>query len=377
MRTLFASSLVLRSLRSEALFSTLVEYFSIARGAMPKEIKKHQTVLEAIRSVDIISDLLEKHDGHFKYELDLEVIAYGRNYNGKKVGPYVHLYEYEAGEEIIREGDWGGNTFYITVEGSLDVYVARPRGGRRPQGRGDSAGASASARCRSWRACRATPPSASPTARKARVLEVTRPALRLLRKLPKFGHDARRHLPQARSESHAHRRAVRRRATAFAPRAPRQARRRPRASWSTPSTTSSSARATPSTASSSSRTAGCGACAASATAERSGELLAEGLTRTWASTSSARATVSASKASERDDALGLHGDRARAHRSARSGDAAAARRRRAARDAGAHLLRLLARGRRRARAVAAQQASRLPRPSARSRRVSWTARTCS
>src|SRR5919109_914919 len=63
---------------------------------MPKEIKKHKTVLEAIRSVDIISELLEKHDGHFEHELDLEVIAYGRNYNGKKVGPYVHLLEGEG-----------------------------------------------------------------------------------------------------------------------------------------------------------------------------------------------------------------------------------------------------------------------------------------
>src|SRR2546423_14931739 len=90
---------------------------------MPKEIKKHKTVLEAIRRVDIISELLEKHDGHFEHELDLEVIAYGRNYNGKKVGPYVHLYEYGAGEEVIREGDWGGNTFYITVAGHPDVYV--------------------------------------------------------------------------------------------------------------------------------------------------------------------------------------------------------------------------------------------------------------
>src|SRR5829696_1250932 len=90
---------------------------------MPKEIKKHQTVLEAIRGVDIISDLLEQHGGHFRHELDLEVIAYGRNYNGKKVGPYVHLYEFDSGEEVIREGDWGGNTFYITVEGNLDVFV--------------------------------------------------------------------------------------------------------------------------------------------------------------------------------------------------------------------------------------------------------------
>ena len=90
---------------------------------MPKEIKKHQTVLDAIRSVDIISDLLEHHDGHYRHELDLEVIAYGRNYNGKKVGPYLRLYEYGPGEEVIREGDWGGNTFYITVEGNLDVFV--------------------------------------------------------------------------------------------------------------------------------------------------------------------------------------------------------------------------------------------------------------
>ena len=124
---------------------------------MPKEIKKHQTVLEAIRSVDIISDLLEKRGGHFRHELDLEVIAYGRNYNGKKVGPYVRLYEFEGGEEVVREGDWGGNTFYITVDGRLDVYVrdresgedrrvgeippgatalgARPRSGRRNQRR--------------------------------------------------------------------------------------------------------------------------------------------------------------------------------------------------------------------------------------------------
>ncbi|HEX8119231.1 MAG TPA: hypothetical protein VF521_18275, partial [Pyrinomonadaceae bacterium] len=87
---------------------------------MPREIKKHQTVLEAIRGVDIISDLLESHDGQYRHELDLEVIAYGRNYNGKKVGPYLRLYEYGPGEEVIREGDWGGNTFYITVEGNLD-----------------------------------------------------------------------------------------------------------------------------------------------------------------------------------------------------------------------------------------------------------------
>ena len=57
--------------------------------------------------------------------------AYGRNYNGKKVGPYLKLWEFEPGEEIIRQGDWGGNTFYVTVEGALDVYVAGTAGGAR------------------------------------------------------------------------------------------------------------------------------------------------------------------------------------------------------------------------------------------------------
>jgi Fe-S-cluster-containing dehydrogenase component/CRP-like cAMP-binding protein len=153
---------------------------------MPKEIKKHKTVLEAISSVDIISDLLEKHEDHFEHELDLEVIAYGRNYNGKKVGPYVHLYEYGAGEEVIREGDWGGNTFYITVDGRLDVYVRDPESeenrkvGEIPPGVSFGemsilAGVPRNATIR------------VPDDAKAQVLEVTRPALRLLRKLPKFG----------------------------------------------------------------------------------------------------------------------------------------------------------------------------------------------
>jgi Fe-S-cluster-containing dehydrogenase component/CRP-like cAMP-binding protein len=153
---------------------------------MPKEIKKHKTVLDAIRSVDIISELLEKHDGHFEHELDLEVIAYGRNYNGKKVGPYVHLYEYDSGEEVIREGDWGGNTFYITVAGKLDVYVRdketdeNRKVGEIPAGVSFGEMSILAGVPRNATIC--VPPDS-----KAQVLEVTRPALRLLRKLPKFG----------------------------------------------------------------------------------------------------------------------------------------------------------------------------------------------
>jgi Fe-S-cluster-containing dehydrogenase component/CRP-like cAMP-binding protein len=153
---------------------------------MPKELKKHQTLLDAIRSVDIISDLLEKNEGHFRHELDLEVIAYGRNYNGKKVGPYVRLYEYESGEEVIREGDWGGNTFFITVGGRLDVYV-RDRESGEDRKVGD---VPPGVTFGEMSILAGVPRNATvrvPEGSNARVLEVTRPALRLLRKLPKFG----------------------------------------------------------------------------------------------------------------------------------------------------------------------------------------------
>ena len=76
-----------------------------------------------------MSDLLSMHEGHFEYELDLEVIVYGRNYNGKKVGPYVRLMTFEPGETIITEGEWGGNTFYVAVDGRLDVFVNANGGG--------------------------------------------------------------------------------------------------------------------------------------------------------------------------------------------------------------------------------------------------------
>lgn len=153
---------------------------------MPQEIKKHKTILDAIENLDLLSELVEKHDGHFKFELDLEVIAYGRNYNGKKVGPYLRLYEYTAGEEIIHQGDWGGNTFYIVVDGQPDVYVADASGKQNKIGSippGQSFGEMAILAGVPRNATVIVPPNA-----KATVFEVTRPALRLLRKLNTFGH---------------------------------------------------------------------------------------------------------------------------------------------------------------------------------------------
>jgi Fe-S-cluster-containing dehydrogenase component/CRP-like cAMP-binding protein len=151
---------------------------------MPQEITKHREVLAAIENVGAIADLTAKLEGHYEYELDLEVIVYGRNYNGKKVGPYVRLLTYGPGEEIVREGDWGGNTFYIVVSGKADVMIRD--GGRVtkvseiPEGMqfGELSVLAGVPRAATVMA---------PVDKPVQVLELQRPALRLLRKLPKFG----------------------------------------------------------------------------------------------------------------------------------------------------------------------------------------------
>ena len=153
---------------------------------MPREITHHGQILEAIRSVDSISELVEKTDGHFKYELDLEVIVYGRNYTGKKVGPYARLLDYEAGEAVILQGDWGGNTLYTLVDGALDVLVTDDQGTTRKVAElqpGTTFGERSVLAGQPRNATITVPPE-----RQARVIEIQRPALRLLRKLKKFGH---------------------------------------------------------------------------------------------------------------------------------------------------------------------------------------------
>ena len=157
---------------------------------MPEQITNHTQILEAIRNVSLVDELVEKHESHFTYELDLEVIAYGRNYTGKKVGPYVRLFVYGSGEEIIREGEWGGNSFYILVDGQLDVCIQAGEAGAGSKERrkvsevqpGRSFGEMSVLAGLPRNATIVVPPNGQ-----AKVLQVDRPALRLLRKLPKFG----------------------------------------------------------------------------------------------------------------------------------------------------------------------------------------------
>ena len=152
---------------------------------MPREITDRRRVVEAIQQLALTAELFEEQNGKQKYGTDLEVIVQGRDYgNGKRVGPYLRLLTYDGGEEIMRQGEWGGNTFYIAVEGALDVYV-REGAGQKKIGQLDPGTCFGEMALLAGIERNAT--VSVPGNQKAVVLEVTRPALRLLRKLQTFG----------------------------------------------------------------------------------------------------------------------------------------------------------------------------------------------
>src|SRR5262249_47601623 len=152
---------------------------------MPREIAHHNRVIDAIGNSGLISELLDTHDNHYKYELELELIVYGRSYADKRVGPYARLLVYDAGEEIIREGEWGGNTFYILIDGRLDVFSTTDEGITTRLGEVEAQNSFGEMSVLAGQPRNAT--VVVPSDSEATVLEIQRPALRLLRKLKRFG----------------------------------------------------------------------------------------------------------------------------------------------------------------------------------------------
>jgi hypothetical protein len=86
---------------------------------MPKENANPDAILDALKKIDIVSELLED-----KNKNNLKMIAEGKVSGGKQIGPYARLLTYSPGEEIMREGEWGGNTFYFSVEGDRGLWEA-------------------------------------------------------------------------------------------------------------------------------------------------------------------------------------------------------------------------------------------------------------
>src|ERR1700704_5432010 len=96
---------------------------------MPREITDKDAILSGLKSLELTSELFLEINGKLKNANDLEVIVEGKvNAGGKRVGPYVRLLAYDSGEAIMRQGEWGGNSFYLSVSGALDFYIAQPSG---------------------------------------------------------------------------------------------------------------------------------------------------------------------------------------------------------------------------------------------------------
>ena len=154
---------------------------------MPRAVENHDQIIRAFQSVDSILELVEKlPNGEFRNELEMDIILFGRSYRGKQVGPYARLLEYAPGETIVEENTWESSIFYILVDGVIEASVTKPDGGREKLGeipRGNSFGEMALLSGTPRTATVSVATGGGP----ALVLELTRPAIRLLRKLPKFG----------------------------------------------------------------------------------------------------------------------------------------------------------------------------------------------
>ncbi|MDX6446636.1 MAG: hypothetical protein QOH71_3710 [Blastocatellia bacterium] len=147
---------------------------------MPKENANPDAILEAIKKIEIVSELLDE-----KNKNNLKMIAEGKVSGGKQIGPYARLLTYSPGEAIMSEGDWGGNTFYFSVDGELHVFVADESGEKK------NVGAVQPGACFGEMSILAGVPRnativAAPNGKDVTVLEMVRPALRLLRSLKKF-----------------------------------------------------------------------------------------------------------------------------------------------------------------------------------------------
>src|ERR1700746_3039898 len=85
---------------------------------MPTENVNPEAILEAVKKIDLLTELLDE-----KNKNNLKMIVEGKVSGGKQIGPYARLLTFAPGEVVMREGDWGGNTFYFSLDAELDVFA--------------------------------------------------------------------------------------------------------------------------------------------------------------------------------------------------------------------------------------------------------------
>ncbi|PYS23833.1 MAG: hypothetical protein DMF72_07645 [Acidobacteria bacterium] len=148
---------------------------------MPRVSTIPEAILEAIKKIDVLSELLED-----KNKNNLKMIAEGKEAGGKQIGPYARLLTYAPREVVMREGDWGGNTFYFSLDAELEVFASDDDSGKKRK-----VGVLPPGTCFGEMSILAGVPRnatimCSDNGREANVIEMVRPALRLLRSLKKF-----------------------------------------------------------------------------------------------------------------------------------------------------------------------------------------------
>jgi Fe-S-cluster-containing dehydrogenase component/CRP-like cAMP-binding protein len=148
---------------------------------MPQENTDHNAVLAAIAKTAALAGMLQPATVSGLSEAELDALTRGHIYAGQRVAPYLRLLTYEPTEEIMREGETGGNCFYFVVDGPAEVYVRRgwAKVGELQAGTLFGEMTVLANLPRTATVC-------APKDRPVTVLEVQRPALRLLRKVPLF-----------------------------------------------------------------------------------------------------------------------------------------------------------------------------------------------
>ena len=148
---------------------------------MPQEIREHAAVMAAIAKTAALAELSSHAPGHSLSAAEFAALFEGQVYAGQPLQPYLRLQTYEPGEEIVREGEWGGDRFFFVIEGVPEVYVKRgyAKVGELQPG---ALFGEMSVLANLMRSSTVSAPPAAPVT----VLEVQRQALPFLRKLPHF-----------------------------------------------------------------------------------------------------------------------------------------------------------------------------------------------
>ena len=147
---------------------------------MPTANVNPEAILESVKKIDLLSELLDE-----KNKNNLKMIVEGKVSGGKQIGPYARLLTFAPGEIITRQGEWGGNTFYFSAEAALNAFVTDESGKHRKVGDiepGTCFGEMSVLAGVPRNATVTAPSDGGPVT----ILEMVRPALRLLRSLKKF-----------------------------------------------------------------------------------------------------------------------------------------------------------------------------------------------